>query len=112
MVGDLEGDLNLPYPNFHVDIDYCLGVHAKGYKVGIAADYVWHNNNYTKSPSIKREKNIPYLREKWEVYYRFYTVFYKYLIDSAPCITEDQLYIPGVFWKEKKGLDDQRHLHT
>ena len=103
LVGDLEGDLNLPYSNFHTDIDYCLGVHAKGYKIGITADYVWHNNNYLKSPSARREKNFPYLKEKWGVYYRFYDIFYRYVVGITPCDMEGiTVTNPGVFWKEKK----------
>ena len=68
-VGDVLPDLSLPDPNTSIDTSYCSSIRAKGYDLGISADYVYHvDKGVTANTSVIDITN-KYLMNKWGKFY-------------------------------------------
>lgn len=69
-VGDIGSDLQLPFPNQSIDTSYCVSIQSKGYKIGIAPSWVYHQY---KPLSLSYHHVITqtneYLMNKWGQFY-------------------------------------------
>jgi SAM-dependent methyltransferase len=65
----VEPDLNLPDSNTSIDTSYCCSVRAKGYDLGISADYVYHVDKGVMANTGVIDITNQYLMNKWGNYY-------------------------------------------
>ena len=80
-VGDCVPDLELIYPNTAVDTSYCCSVRAKGYSIGIADSYVYHQKKNTPVNGNEIDATNQYLMKKWGKFYFDWSVYAGCVID-------------------------------
>ena len=68
-VGDCLPDMNLPDPCTSIDTSYNCSVRAKGYDIGISADYVYHVDKGTRAKTEVIDITNDYLLKKWGKFY-------------------------------------------
>lgn len=69
LVGDVGPDLNLPCPNTAVDTSFCVSIRAKGFRIGISPNVVYHCMKVVWFDQGAYERTNQYLHEKWGQYY-------------------------------------------
>lgn len=58
-------DMNLPYGHISVDTDFGLAIKARGFEIGIANSYVYHEHKEDKNTQDMYLKTNEYLINKW-----------------------------------------------
>jgi SAM-dependent methyltransferase len=74
-VGNIQPDLNLPYPNTSVDTSYSAAIRKAGYKIGISKNAVYHLKKSTPVDEKAVEVTNQYLMAKWGQFYYDHCVY-------------------------------------
>jgi len=65
LVGDISADMDLPDPNTGIDTSYSAAIRARGYKIGISANLVYHlKKEVWLRPEVVEPTN-QYFMKKW-----------------------------------------------